>query len=185
MKILIVDDEPLVRTGLISTLEKLKDEFEITEMTEASDGVRAREILEGEPYDLVFTDIMMPRMDGIELLRRLNTLGGRPPAIAVLSCYDDYSYVREAFRNNVLDYILKYDIDITALRGLLKNTEETAGAAERIADLSETLYTIVCRVRFHPPAGREFKGYARSLAVAISGAVEAKTALRTQSAPGG
>lgn len=157
MKILIVDDEPLVRRGLISTLTQLKDEFGITDMTEASNGLKAVEFLKENRYDLVFTDIKMPQLDGIELLHWLSG-SGLSPSIAVLSCYDDYIYVREAFRNNVLDYILKYDIDIQIIRDLLKKAETSRQNANMAAvrqavdetdygaELQENLFTRVYRI---------------------------------------
>lgn len=62
-KILIIDDEPTVRTALRRILAA-----EGHEVREASNGAEATEIVGGEPVDLVFTDIFMPEMDGIEFV---------------------------------------------------------------------------------------------------------------------
>ncbi len=117
LNLLVVDDEPLVRKGLRSILSELSDELKITQVYEAEDGLRALNILNQEEIDVVFTDIKMPNMDGIALLSWISA--SKPDCISVvLSCHDDYDFVRQAFKQKVVDYILKYDID----REIIKQT---------------------------------------------------------------
>jgi CheY-like chemotaxis protein len=68
MKLLIADDEPAVRALVHVTLEG--DDYEILE---AADGVEALEVARGESPSLVLLDIMMPRLDGLEVCRQLKS----------------------------------------------------------------------------------------------------------------
>jgi len=68
-KILIVDDEAHIRSLIEQTLEELEDEG--VEFLTADNGVRALEIIENEKPELVFLDVMMPKMNGMEVCRRV------------------------------------------------------------------------------------------------------------------
>lgn len=68
-KVLIVDDEPHIRLLMEQTLEDLEDAG--VELLTAGDGVRALEIIESERPGVVFLDIMMPKLDGFEVCRRV------------------------------------------------------------------------------------------------------------------
>lgn len=119
LAILIVDDEPLVRTGLRAILGELKETCSIVEVFEAEDGKRAVQILSEHRIDIVFTDMKMPNMDGLELLAWISTRTPECKSV-VLSCHDDYTYVRNSFRFNVVDYILKYDINKAVVSGVIE-----------------------------------------------------------------
>lgn len=69
-KILIVDDEAHIRMLLVQTLEELEEERDIAILT-ASDGDEGMKIIQDEVPDIVFLDIMMPRMNGYEVCRRI------------------------------------------------------------------------------------------------------------------
>lgn len=116
LKVLIVDDEPLVRMGLKSTLARC--ETISTQVVEAANGKRAIEILEHETIDIVFTDIKMPEMNGIELIRWIRE-NCESIKIVVLSCFSDFEYVREAFKHGITDYILKYDVEVQLIEQLM------------------------------------------------------------------
>lgn len=75
-RILLVDDEPLVRPVVVEMLECLG-----YEVVEAVDGVHALEMLEAHAVDIVLSDIRMPRLDGVTLAGRINA---RWPALVVL-----------------------------------------------------------------------------------------------------
>ncbi len=74
MKILIVDDEVIIRELMRQIIEEIEEEFEILE---ASDGEEGLELIRKEKPDIVFLDIMMPKLDGFEICRILKK---EPPA---------------------------------------------------------------------------------------------------------
>ncbi len=125
--VLLVDDEPLVRLSIASMRDWEKDGFSLR--VEAGNGRDALAALAAHPeIDMVLLDISMPVMDGVEFLRRLaEGEGGRkenPPAIIVLSAFDDFHLVRTAFTLGARDYILKAEMDRESLLALLLTTAE-------------------------------------------------------------
>ena len=89
-RVLIVDDEPFFRSALRALLPWEKHGFAVA--GEAIDGAEALAFLRREPVDVVFTDIRMPVMDGIALIRaaRAEGIGAR---FVVLSAYDEFGLV--------------------------------------------------------------------------------------------
>lgn len=73
----------------------------------AEDGRQALAYLQHESVDLVLTDIRMPGMDGLSLLRAVRGLGPQAPAVALASTYSDFSYAREGMQHGALDYLVK------------------------------------------------------------------------------
>ena len=104
MKILIVEDDTMLRNWLSMLLSSLSD-YQL-QIYEAGDGLEALEVCQTTPVELVITDIKMPRMDGLQLIQKLKE---SDPEIrtAVLSSYDDFSFVKVALQYGALDYILK------------------------------------------------------------------------------
>lgn len=103
-KILIVDDEMVFRKGIGAMLRKT--DFSIEQISEAVDGCEAMEFLEKCNYDIVITDIRMPRMDGLMLCRCMREKGMRSTVI-IISGYDDFKYAQTAIQYGVSDYVLK------------------------------------------------------------------------------
>lgn len=105
--ILIVDDEYPIREWLVHTIRTNRADFSVDS---ASNGEEALKMLHAAPFDLVITDIKMPRVDGLELLQNISASF---PGIGtiVLSSYDDYDYVRGTFKYDAADYLLKTEID--------------------------------------------------------------------------
>ena len=68
--------------------------------------------------DVIITDIKMPVMDGLELLRHLKDIN-EPAKVIVMSCYDEFDYVREAMRLGAIDYLLKHTYEESDLVELL------------------------------------------------------------------
>lgn len=116
MNILIVEDDTMIRSWLSMLLSSLTDYS--LQIHEADDGLTALEICEKTPIELVITDIRMPRMDGLQLIQQLKE---KHPEIrtAVLSSYDDFSFVKAALRYGALDYILKAEMTVKDLSQLL------------------------------------------------------------------
>ena len=103
-KILIVDDNPLIRMGLTEMIEWGRLGLKSVGCVE--DGEEALELCREMRPDIVITDIRMPRKDGIELLTRLQEDYPEVQTI-VVSAYDTFSYVKHAMVTGSLNYILK------------------------------------------------------------------------------
>lgn len=128
-KVLIVDDDKVIRQDLRAILDWESYGFEVT--AEASNGQEALEQMEKAAFDLVIADIYMPVMDGIELIQRAKNEYPSTEFI-VVSNYDEFRYVKTAMKYGALDYVLKYEIDavsfipvITSVRNKLKGRRES------------------------------------------------------------
>lgn len=116
MKVIIVDDDSLVRIGLKSIINWKENGFEL--VGEASDGSKALDLVLAYNPDIIITDIKMPVMDGLELMRKLAEMKNGAK-ILVLSSYDDFHLVKEAMKLGAEDYLLKLEIEPEALINIL------------------------------------------------------------------
>ncbi|HBE77513.1 MAG TPA: hypothetical protein DDW65_06980, partial [Firmicutes bacterium] len=107
-KVMIVDDEILVRIGLRSTIHW--EDFGFTVTADAANGIQAIEKFAGADPDILITDIRMPGMDGIELIK---TLKKKKPQlkIIILTNYDNFEYAQQALAVGADDYLLKTTLD--------------------------------------------------------------------------
>ena len=103
-RILVADDQPLVRVGLTKILEA-RDDFEV--VGEAEDGVQAIEATQRLRPDVVLMDIRMPLMDGLEATRRIVEQNGPPTRVLVLTTFGRNEYVYEALRAGASGFLLK------------------------------------------------------------------------------
>jgi two-component system LytT family response regulator len=100
IKTLVVDDEPIARARMISLL---REEADIELVGECSSGTQAKSAIESTSPDLLFLDIQMPEMNGLDLARTIQSSG--TPAVVFVTAYDDYAV--RAFEVHALDYLLK------------------------------------------------------------------------------
>lgn len=103
-KVLIVDDKALIRKGIISSIDW--EALNIELVGEADNGTHALESIKLNKPDIVVTDIRMPDMDGIELLKNISESGSQIVTI-VISGYDDFEYAKKAIKYGSIDYIMK------------------------------------------------------------------------------
>ncbi len=120
MKVLLVEDESIVRRFIISLIDWEAHGFEVA--GEAANGEEAWTILESEPIDIVLTDIRMPVLSGFELIERMSNRG-LVCEVVILSSYDDFEYVRTALKMNVSDYVHKATISEEELLGCLNKAK--------------------------------------------------------------
>lgn len=131
-RILIVDDEKLIRKGLIAKLAH--NNISCSWMGEAGNGQEALEIIKSEKPDIVITDIKMPVMDGIKLIRYCYE---NFPDIKfiIMSGYAEFSYAEQALNMGVSAYILKPIDDENLVKSINKVIKELSHTrnAQRIA----------------------------------------------------
>lgn len=130
MKAIIVDDEKHVREGLL--LLGQWDKYGINTIFEAEDGEEAIKLITEHRPQLIFTDMRMPKKDGIKLLKWIHA-SAIPCTTIVVSGYEDYEYMRNAIQYKSFDYILK-PIDPE----ILNETLEKAVKEWQGQDLSRT-----------------------------------------------
>lgn len=121
MRVLIVDDEAFFRVSFKSLIQW--NEYGVEIIGEAENGKEALRMINSLKPDLVFLDITMPNLNGIEVLRRLQGTDILSKVI-VLSSYNDFEYVREAMKLGALDYIHKPSISSDGVINALVNTKE-------------------------------------------------------------
>lgn len=108
MTILVVDDDKLARKGLIAIMNWEKYGFEV--VGDVPNGRKALEFLKEHPVDIVFTDIDMPEIDGIQLMQICKKTY---PSVkfVIFSVYEDFRYAQTAIRLGALDYLSKISFD--------------------------------------------------------------------------
>ncbi len=132
--ILIADDSAEIRKGLMLKLKW--EDYGFRAAAEAADGAEALAVLQERRYPVLITDIRMPVMDGLELLRECAIRFPGTKTI-VLSAYDDFPLVQTAIRKGAKDYLLKPVIKTELIAALVSLKRELDAEKERtIAQLS-------------------------------------------------
>jgi len=132
---LIVDDEPLARELIRAHVEKLEN-FEIVD--QCGDAMKALNVLREKQVDLIFMDIQMPQITGIDFLKTLK----HPPKVIITTAYREYAL--EGFELDVVDYLLKpitFERFLKSVNKYYQITQDevqviTNSAADRITDES-------------------------------------------------
>ena len=165
IKVMIVDDQQLVRDGIKALLE-IKDDFEI--IGTAADGQQAIEMLQKIPTDVVLMDIRMPGLGGIEATRQIREKD-KDISIIMLTTFNNDDYIVKAIKAGANGYLLKdipkddlaeairlayrgvsqFSSDTIGMlveRNLLRDTNGAAEPEEEIALLNEKEYEILCMI---------------------------------------
>lgn len=108
IKVLIVDDEKMVRKGIIGIMNWEK--YNMTVVGEASNGRNALEFLKENPVDLVISDLTMPGLSGLAFISKLRALY---PAVHIVisTIHQEFALIQEALQYDILDYITKSQIE--------------------------------------------------------------------------
>ena len=144
IRVLVVDDQPLVRAGIRAVLER-GDDLRVT--GEAGDGRAALDLLRASPADVVLMDLRMPVLDGIEATRRIvadPTLG--ETAVLALTTFDDDELVFGALRAGASGFLLK-DAEPDALRRAVR----AAAGGEAVLDPGVTRSVLAAALQAPPP----------------------------------
>ncbi len=102
--LLVVDDEPIVRKGIVRSLRV--NELSIANVYEAQNGKQALEIVRSEDIDLILADINMPKMNGLDFAKAAKAHNA-DIKIAMVTGYDYFDYAVSALRAGVDEYVLK------------------------------------------------------------------------------
>lgn len=135
-RILVVDDEPIHRNGLIEMLRKLRPEYEIVE---AGNGNEALNIVNSNNVDIIITDIRMPVMDGLAFLEEINNLLSKVKVI-MLSGYAEFNYAQRAIKLGALDYILK-PVNEARVNDILEKAEKKIEEEKRAQEENKLFST--------------------------------------------
>ncbi|MFP4662248.1 MAG: response regulator [Halanaerobiales bacterium] len=108
IRVLIVDDEKIVRKGIISLMPWEKYNMKV--VGEAANGKKALDFITNNSVDLLITDITMPLMTGIELIKIIKE-NYHQIAVVLLTCHQSFEYAKEAINAGVIDYIVKTQLE--------------------------------------------------------------------------
>lgn len=146
MKALIADDEYNVRY-VIRQLGQWK-KYGITGLLEAGNGDEAKRIIEREQPEIIFTDVKMPGMNGLEIIEWLDTIS-YPGKVILITGFDDYSFMRKAIKCNSFDYLLK-PIEADTFNLTLEEAVKSWAKEEEDRQYKETgVYEDVKRLRIN------------------------------------
>lgn len=145
-KIMIVDDEMLVRIGVKSLINWQELGFEI--VAEASNGQSAYEKYVALRPDIVITDIKMPKQDGLWLAKKIKE-DNPNTEIIFLTCYDDFSYAKEAIKLKVSNYIIKAEMEEEELRKILLDKKNKLDALGELSGGNENSKLLLRKQQEH------------------------------------
>jgi two-component system, LytTR family, response regulator len=153
LRVLLVDDGPLVRQGICDFLE---GEPDVVIVGECGNGVEALETIARERVDLVFLDIQMPELDGVGVAAALTAQDG--PAVVFVTAYSEHAL--RAFEVNAVDYVLK-PFDRERFRAALGRARIRLAAGER-GELAGRLAAVLAELQ-------RSRGYAQRILVRSEG----------------
>jgi len=152
--ILIVDDEPRTRQGMKKILDQWCDGS--CRIMIAADGVEAIDVMKKQHVHVLLTDIRMPEMNGLTMLRSIRE-HGLSPVVILISAYSEFGYAQEAIRLGVVNYLLKpiSKTDLTAAVEVALQVEEKQTRAfivekvvdNRLVQVNEQSQTATERIR--------------------------------------
>ena len=133
--VLIVEDEKMIRQGIRAMIQRSGVPVEV--IMECSNGEMAWDILQSQKVDVMFTDIHMPKMNGIELVQKMQELPQKPITIAV-SGYADFVYAVEMLRMGAREYLLK-PVEREKLWDIMRKLEQEIAESQENSRTSKKL----------------------------------------------
>ncbi len=121
LRIVVIEDEDRARRGILSLIQVIEGDYEV--IAQAADGRRGFELIRKLKPDLVFTDIKMPLLDGLEMIK-MTREEGLDTTFVIISAYENFEFAREAISYGVTEYILK-PIIFEDVEQALKKAEQT------------------------------------------------------------
>lgn len=143
MKIIVVEDEIRIREGICNLVERISDNYHV--VATADNGKDGYELICKHEPDIVISDILMPEMNGIEMLEKLRNEGKMPNTI-LISAYSEFSYAQTAIRLGVREYLTK-PVTIDELTNALSNLENeqppVGEVPEELSSLGNVMFGIL------------------------------------------
>jgi len=139
IRLLIVDDEPIIADGMFETLQQL-DRLEL-DLHKAYSGKDALRQLRDTRFDIVLSDIRMPGMSGLELLRHIRSAWA-DCRVVFLTGFNDFDYVYEAIQNQGVHYLLKtegYPKVISVIESVIEDIRASRQWSELVAGVNEQM----------------------------------------------
>ncbi|MFD2115503.1 response regulator [Paenibacillus yanchengensis] len=134
MKLLIVDDEPIILRGIVQIISEAIEQIDIVAV---SNGPEALKQLESLTIDLIITDVNMPVMSGLELIEECKKRNNCDRFV-ILTGYDEFEYARQALRLGVQDYLLK-PLQKEELLAIIAEVSMDLGATDSNKNLKHTI----------------------------------------------
>ena len=134
IRVLIADDHPVVREGLVTILQSEKD---IEVVAEAADGKETCELYNELAPDVLILDLRMPEKDGLQVITELMSHGAPKPRIIVMTTYESEGDVRRALKAGAKGYLVKGQIPsrLGKLFEILPQDAEDRQAAHAVEDI--------------------------------------------------
>lgn len=131
--LLIVDDEPLILAGIQSMIDW--GESNINIIGTATNGDQAFNIIKKENPEIVITDIKMPLLSGMELIKKCHKEFNSPPKFIVLTSFEDFNLLRQGMRLSIVDYLIKLEL---TPESLLKSIDKAKTFIEKNSTSDKT-----------------------------------------------
>ncbi|WP_054707115.1 response regulator [Bacillus sp. JCM 19041] len=164
IRMMIVDDEPVICQGLVQTIPWESLGVEVVDI--AFNGKQALQKMEQQPIDLILTDISMPEMDGLALAEYI--VQEHPDTkMIIISGFDNFDYARQALRLGIEDYLLK-PVDVDELMGLVKIVTKkiTLQKERKSTQVHDWIAQLLLHALFHTPVSEMIKAKQDSMFVA-------------------
>ncbi len=170
-RVMIVDDEPLILAGIASMLNW--EEYDCAITGKAANGLQALKQMEDQRPDIVITDIKMPAMDGIGLMKGVKERGWDDLSFIILTNLEEFSLARQALSLGAVEYLVKMELTEEKLAGSLKLAMErcdmkrragqagTGAAMSREDMMRQRLEQLLSGEEDGPPAPAEADDYLR------------------------
>jgi YesN/AraC family two-component response regulator len=149
LSVYIADDEVWITLGLKKLLEKTGIDTEV--IGTANNGLVAKEEIAGFKPDVIFTDIRMPGLSGLDLLQTIPEISP-DSKVVIITGFAEFSYAKEAVQHHAFDYLLKpiKEEDLTrVLTAILKERGETEEEVKQSPTYDKTIDNVVSDIREH------------------------------------
>ncbi|SDW05646.1 response regulator [Paenibacillus sp. CF384] len=158
IKVIIVEDEMLVRIGLKNSIDWAKLGMEV--IADLSNGQAAWEYYNQVKPDLILTDIRMPNMDGMELISLIRENDSKTKII-ILTAYEEFDLAKKAIRFGVTDYILKFKMSIDEMESVLRKVQSELQLESNRSSADQQDRQLLDRTSLKETAMKDYLSYGR------------------------